>query len=214
MKHGKGENKDNKQQPADSPMVEQSVEKGRDEEMEQLRKQMEELQKQKDELLAQLQRVSADYVNFQKRTPRQVADAVGYEKEKIIRTLLPVLDGFEHTLQSAAVASAENAESFVRGIKIVHDQMLDVLKSHGVEQIKSLGEKFDPTLHEAIMQKSVNGAAENIVVEEFQKGYKINDRVMRPSRVIVSMSPVRELPAEGAQQPERQGEEFESTDLE
>ena len=63
---------------------------------------IEELQKEKDELFAQLQRVSADYANFQKRVPRQISDSINYEKEKIIKSLLPALDNFEHTLQNAA----------------------------------------------------------------------------------------------------------------
>jgi len=64
--------------------------------------------------------------------------------------------------------------------------MLDILKSHGVEQIKAPGEKFDPALHEAMMQKTEPEEEDNIVLEEFQKGYKLNGRVIRPSKVIVN----------------------------
>jgi len=106
-------------------------------ELEELRQQLNDLQKQKDELFGKLQRVSADYVNFQKRAPKQITDTIAYEKEKIIKTLLPALDNFEHTFQK--VNSAENVESFVEGIRIIYDQMLDILKSHGVEQINALG---------------------------------------------------------------------------
>ena len=151
-----------------------------------------ELEKEKSNCLQQLLgiavdqylRVGADYANFQKRVPRQMADAIAYEKEKIIRTLLPVLDNFERTLQNAQ--SAENAENVLKGIKITYEQMLDILKSHGVEQIKALCEKFEPTLHEAIMQKDEVGKEEGIVLEELEKGYKLNDRVIRPSKVIVN----------------------------
>lgn len=145
---------------------------------------IEKLQNQKDELFGKLQRVSADYANFQKRAPKQIADTILYEKEKIIKTLLPVLDNFEHTLQNAS--SAENADVLIKGITIIHDQMLDILKSHGIEQIKALGEKFDPALHQAMMQKAEPEQEENIVLEEFQKGYKLNGRVIRPSKVIVN----------------------------
>ena len=134
--------------------------------------------------IGQYQRVSADYANFQKRVPKQIADTICYEKEKIIKTLLPALDNFEHTLQNAD--SAENADVFVKGIEIIYDQMLDILKSHGVEQIKAPGEKFDPALHEAMMQKTEPEKEDNIVLEEFQKGYKLNGRVIRPSKVIVN----------------------------
>jgi molecular chaperone GrpE len=157
-----------------------------------------ELEKEKNNCLQELlqifieqyQRASADYANFQKRAPKQIADDVTYQKERIIKTLLPVLDNFEHTLQNAP--SAENVEVLIKGIRIIYDQLLDILKSHGVEQITSLGEKFDPALHQAMMQKSEPDKQENIVLEEFQKGYKLNNRVIRPSKVIVSKSSVQQ----------------------
>jgi len=158
--------------------------KSKKSELEELRRQIESLQKEKDELFAKLQRVGADYENFQKRVPKQIADTVAYEKEKIIKTLLPVLDNFEHTLQNAH--SAENVDVLIKGIQIVYDQVLDTLKSHGVEQIKAAGEKFEPALHEAMMQRYEAEEEENIVLEEFQKGYKLNGRVIRPSKVVVN----------------------------
>ncbi|MBC8469745.1 MAG: nucleotide exchange factor GrpE [Planctomycetes bacterium] len=151
---------------------------------EELRQNLEGLQKEKDELFGKLQRVSADYANFQKRVPKQIADTICYEKEKIIKSLLPALDNFEHTLQNAH--SAEDADVFIKGIQIIHDQMLDIFKSHGVEQIKSPGEKFNPAMHEAMMQKTEIEKEDNIVLEEFQKGYTLNGRIIRPSKVIVN----------------------------
>ena len=135
-------------------------------------------------LLGQYQRVSADYANYQKRMPKQIADSIGYEKERIIKSLLPALDNFEHTLQSAH--SAENVDVLVKGIRIIYDQMLDILKSHNVEQIEALGERFDPAMHQAMTQQSNPDKEENTVLEEFQKGYKLNGRVIRPSKVIVN----------------------------
>ena len=163
---------------------EQKQVKSKNDEPEKLCGEIEQLQKEKDELFEKLQRVSADYANYQKRAPKQIADSITYEKEKIIKTLLPVLDNFEHTLQNAH--SAENAETIVKGIRIIYDQMLDVLKSHEVEQIKALGEKFDPALHQAMMRKVEPTKEEDVVLEEFQKGYKLNGRVIRPSKVIVN----------------------------
>jgi len=172
-----------KQKRKEKPKTEDS-QKAQKSELEELRQTIESLQKEKDELFGKLQRVSADYANFQKRVPKQISDTICYEKEKIIKTLLPALDNFEHTLQN--VDSAENADVFVKGIRIIYDQMLDILKSHGVEQIKAPGEKFDPALHEAMMQKTEPEEEDNIVLEEFQKGYKLNGRVIRPSKVIVN----------------------------
>ena len=135
-------------------------------------------------LIGRFQRLSADYTNFQKRTPKQIADATAYEKERIIKTLLPVLDNFEHTLQSTH--SAENTDVIVRGVRIIYDQMLDILKSHDVEQIKAVGEKFDPSLHQAVTQRSEGEQQDDVVLEEFQTGYKLNGRVIRPSKVVVN----------------------------
>ncbi|MCK4914064.1 MAG: nucleotide exchange factor GrpE [Planctomycetes bacterium] len=162
-------------------------EKHKSKNKENFEQQIEVLQKEKDELLGKLQRVSADYANFQKRAPRQIAESIAYEKESIIRTLLPVLDNFEHTLHNAA--ATENIEALLKGIRIVYDQMLDVLKSHGAEQIKAAGENFNPATHQAVMQKVEPEQPDNIVLEEFQKGYKIKDRVIRPSKVIVNKLP-------------------------
>jgi len=158
--------------------------KSKKSELEELRRHIESLQKEKDELFGKLQRVGADYANFQKRVPKQIADTVAYEKEKIIKTLLPALDNLEHTLQNAN--SAESLDVLLKGIQIIYDQVLDILKSHGVEQIKAAGEKFEPALHEAMMQRYEAEEEENIVLEEFQKGYKLNGRVIRPSKVVVN----------------------------
>jgi molecular chaperone GrpE len=153
-------------------------------EVQQLHQQLEELNKEKTEIFEKLQRVAADYENFQKRVPKQIDDTIAYKKEKIIKTLLPTLDNFEHTLQNAH--SAENLNVLVEGIRIIYDQMLDALKAIGVEQINALGQKFDPAMHEAIMQKAEAGQDDDAVLEEFQKGYKLNGRVIRPSRVIIN----------------------------
>jgi molecular chaperone GrpE len=149
-----------------------------------LDRQLQQLQAEKDETLAKLQRVSADYANYQKRVARQTADTIAYEKELIIKTLLPALDNLEHTLASAQLG--DNADAFVKGVRIIYDQMLDILKSHGVEQIKALGEKFDPAQHEAMMQRAEPEMADDVVLEEFQKGFKLNGRIIRPSKVIVN----------------------------
>ena len=194
MKHKKSE------KPKKHPKPKQN-------ELDKLCQQIDNSQKEKDELFEKLQRVSADYANFQKRVPKQIADTICYEKEKIIKTLLPVLDNFEHTLQNAH--SAENVDVLVKGVRIIYDQMLDILKSHGIEQIKALGQKFDPALHEAMMKKTKPDTEENIVLEEFQKGYKLNGRVIRPTKAVVSA-----LPAEQDEQQEQTTDESQTSDAE
>jgi molecular chaperone GrpE len=144
----------------------------------------------KNELLGKLQRVTADYLNFQKRVPRQIADAIEYEKKSVIKTLLPALDNLEHTIQNSA--TAQNTDVLAKGIKIIHDQMINMLKLHNVEQIKAVGEKFDPSQHEAITQKADPQQPADIILEELQKGYKLNGQVIRPSRVVVNKLPVEQ----------------------
>jgi molecular chaperone GrpE len=187
--------------------------KAKEAEIQELREKMADLEKERDELLGKLQRVSADYANFQKRVPRQIADNLGYEKERIFRSFLPALDNFERTLQNAR--SAESVDTLLEGIRIIYDQMLDILKSHEVAPTNALGEIFDPSRHEAVMQKSEPEQEENVVLEELQKGYTLNGRVIRPSKVIVNMPIAREAPQQepGAPQ-ERRGDEFEATDTE
>ena len=179
-----------KSKQQDSQQEDDKEKKAQEGELEELHEQIESLQKEKDELFAKLQRVSADYANFQKRVPKQISDTIGYEKERIIKSLLPALDNFEHTLQNAH--SAEDVEVLIKGIRIIYDQLIEILKSHNVEQIKALGETFDPAVHEAMTQRTDEDKDQNVVLEEFQKGYKLNGRVIRPSRVIVNKLPVEE----------------------
>lgn len=160
-------------------------------ELEELRGAIESLQKEKEELFGQLQRVSADYANYQKRVPKQIGDTISYEKERIIKSLLPALDNLEHTLQNAH--SAEDVGVLVKGIQIIYDQLIEILKSHNVEQIKALGEPFDPAVHEAMTQRTDTEKDQNVVLEEFQKGYTLNGRVIRPSKVIVNKLPAEEM---------------------
>ncbi len=134
--------------------------------------------------IEQYQRVSADYSNFQKRVPKQIADSIAYKKEAIIRTLLPVLDNFEHMLGNAE--SSGKTDAIIKGVEIIYKQLLDILKLHGVEQINAVGSKFDPSIHEAMLQRADKEKEEGIVLEEFQKGYKLNDRVIRPNKVVVN----------------------------
>jgi molecular chaperone GrpE len=181
-------------------------------ELDDIRKQVEQAQKEQADTLSKLQRVSADYANYQKRVPRQIADAVSYEKESFIRSLLPALDNFERAIGHEPAS----AESLLKGIRMVYDQMLGILKTNGVEQIQALGQHFDPSLHSAIQQVNVPGKEDNTVVEEFAKGYKFNERVIRPARVAVNKKTAApSAPAARPQETDGEvGAEDESTDTE
>ncbi len=173
--------------------------KALDQEMEKLQEDFEALRKEKDELVDRLQRVYADYANFQKRVPKNIAETVAYEKERFIRSFLPILDNFDRTLREAR--SAQNVEAVTRGVEIIRDQMLTILKTHGVHPIDALNEKFDPARHEAMLRRSEPDKEDDIVLEEFQKGYALNGKVLRPSRVAINKI---QAPAGAAQAPQAQ----------
>ncbi len=178
--------------------------KALDKEMDKLQQDFEALRKEKDELVDRLQRVYADYANFQKRVPKNIADTVAYEKERFIRSFLPILDNFERTLREAQ--SAQNVEAVARGVEIIRDQMLTILKTHGVHPIDALNEKFDPARHEAMLRRSEPDKEDDIVLEEFQKGYALNGKVLRPSRVAINKI---QAPPKSARAPEAQSPQTE-----
>ena len=181
-----------KQAEQETAKQEQPVEEPQ-KQVEELRKQIEELRKEKDDIFAKLQRVAADYDNYQKRSARQMEDGISYEKDKTIKALLPALDDFERVL-----AHTDNAEAVVKGISIVYEHLKGILRALGLEQIESAGEKFDPAHHQAITQTSVAGKEDGLIMEELQKGYKLNGRVIRASRVVVN----KVVAAETEQEPE------------
>ena len=175
---------------------EKEIEKLR-QESERIQQELESIRKEKDDIFGRLQRVYADYANFQKRVPKNIADTVAYEKERFIRSFLPILDNFDRTLQEAR--SAQNVEAVIRGVEIIRDQMLAILKSYGVERIETLNEKFDPARHEAMLRRSEPDKENDTVLEEFQKGYTLNGRVIRPSRVAVNKVQPSAEPASAAE---------------
>ncbi|PKL48226.1 MAG: nucleotide exchange factor GrpE [Planctomycetes bacterium HGW-Planctomycetes-1] len=157
-----------------------------------LHEQLDKLQAEKDEIFARLQRLSADYLNFQKRSSKQIAESIAYEKESIIKSLLPVLDNFDHTL--ANTENLQDSTELLKGVKIIYDQFLAILKNHGIEQISTVGQKFDPNFHQALTQKSEPDKENMIILEEFQKGYKLGDKILRPAVVIVNKKASEDQP--------------------
>lgn len=176
-------------------------------ELEQLNEKLKTLEEEKQKTFEQLQRVSADYANFQKRAPKQIADSIAYEKKAFLRSLLPSLDNFEHAFAGGTAAHSEEAlQKIIDGIHLVYDHMVDALKAHGVEKIDALGKPFDPELHEAMMQRAEEDKQNNIVLEVFQPGYLLNGQVLRPAKVIVNKLPVQEE-IQSLAQPQEQDEQ-------
>ena len=126
-------------------------------------------------------RTLAEYDNYRKRTIKEKESIYPEAKAVVVEKFLPVMDNFERALDRA-----ENKDAFYEGIVMLKKQMDDVLTALGVEEIKAVGEVFNPVLHNAVMHIDDEAAGENIIVEEFQKGYKIGDRVVRHSMVKVA----------------------------
>jgi len=128
-------------------------------------------------------RALADFDNFKKRAALEQDQFVKFANERLIIELLPVLDNMIRALATAEKTKAN--EELTKGIALVLRQMEDGLKKFGVEEIPAVGQPYDPNLHEAIMRKEHKGP-ENMILEEAQKGYALNGRVIRPSMVITS----------------------------
>lgn len=126
-------------------------------------------------------RTLAEYDNYRKRTIKEKESIYPEAKATVVEKFLPLMDNFQR-----AIESAENKDAFYDGIVMLKKQMDEVFVALGVEEIKAVGEEFNPELHNAVMHVEDEEAGENIVVEEFQKGYKIGDRVVRHSMVKVA----------------------------
>ena len=149
---------------------------------EDLKKQLQECQKQKEEYLAGWQRARADLINYKKTEMERVGEILKYANEGFILKFLPVLDNFD-LLEKKLSAEAKNNDEF-KGILQIKKQIQDFFSNQGLEEIKSVGEKFDPNLHE--VAEEVEAKDKDIIVEEIQKGYKINGRLLRPARVKIT----------------------------
>jgi molecular chaperone GrpE len=129
-------------------------------------------------------RLQADFDNFRRRTRLDLEASEKYRAQKLITDLLPALDNFERAMQLEA--DNEQTKSLLQGMDMVYRSLIDALKKEGVEPIDAVGKEFDPHQHQAVMQSSDENYGSNIVTDEFQKGYLLKDRVIRPSMVKVN----------------------------
>lgn len=157
---------------------------------------------QRDDLLGRLQRVSADYLNYQKRQQRQVAETRDFANAELVRDLLAVLDDMERAME-AAEANHEADDPLLAGMHLVYAKALEVLARHGLSRIGAEGEPFDPLRHEAMLQEPCPQCQAPTVSRELQRGYELKGRVLRPARVVVAVPPEAEQapPAEHRQPP-------------
>jgi len=130
-------------------------------------------------------RASAELENFKKRTSREMNDLRKYANEALLRDFLPIVDNLERAISSSS-DEGHSENGVVEGVEMTHKEILKVFEKFSVKPIDAVGNQFDPAFHQAIQQEETENYPENTVVQEFQKGYLIHDRLLRPSMVIVS----------------------------
>jgi molecular chaperone GrpE len=139
-------------------------------------------QKERDEYLELAQRTRADLDNYRKRVAAEAQASAARGKAELARELIPVLDSLERAIESMEGAD----ENVVRGVVLVLDELNATLGRAGVESYDPLGERFDPNLHEALSTQDAEGTDSGMVIETVDRGYRIDDQVLRPARVVVS----------------------------
>lgn len=147
------------------------------------------LQREVAELRDKNLRLAAEAQNAQKRAQRELHESRRYAESEFARELLVIIDDLERTQEAAR--TAPDAQAVADGVRIVYEHLLKVLRQRGIEPLEALGRPFDPTYHEALTQQPSDQPA-GTVIQEAARGYKMHERVLRPSRVIVSAGPPAE----------------------
>lgn len=126
-------------------------------------------------------RLQADFINYRNRVEREKKSLYASATEDIVLQLLPVVDNFERALNNI-----EKDNAYYEGIKMIYSQMINVLTNNGLKEIECLGETFDPNFHHAVFMEECEGKDEGTIIEVLQKGYMLNEKVIRPSMVKVA----------------------------
>lgn len=163
---------------ADDKATEIEVEQTED--VEALQHALAEQKKEAEKYLANWQRAQADLINYRKHTEQEKQEVSNFANSTLILNLLPIIDDFERAFTSIPSELAEL--DWIKGIKIIYNNLKTALEKSGVTEVKAKGEQFDPHLHEAVMCQA---GEEGMVLEEVRKGYKLKDKVIRPSLVVV-----------------------------
>ncbi|HKP84605.1 MAG TPA: nucleotide exchange factor GrpE [Blastocatellia bacterium] len=155
-----------------------------------LQSQVETLTQERSVLYDQLLRRQAEFENYRRRVERERGETYTRARAEVLLELLPVIDNFERALASLENSTGD-AESLRHGVELIHKQFQDALTKFGLEPVESVGQAFDPHLHEAVTIEPTDKHKENTVIEEFQRGYKLGEKLLRPAKVKVASSPER-----------------------
>jgi molecular chaperone GrpE len=160
-------------------------------EIEEMKKRVEEKEKEAKEHYDRFLRMAADYENYKKRAARDKEEWIKFANEDLIKAVLPLIDNLERAVNHADKVTDTGV--LIEGVRLTIQQLLQALSKFGVSSFESVGKPFDPTRHEAILTIPTDQQEPNQVLEEFQKGYLLNDRLLRPATVSVSRAVEEEV---------------------
>jgi molecular chaperone GrpE len=163
----------------------------KEKEIDELKKKLEEKEKEIKENHDRLLRLAADFENYKKRTAKEKEEWTKFANEDLIRAILPFIDNLERAVNHAQKVS--DVGVLIEGVRLTLQQLLQALNKFGLSTFESVGKPFDPTVHEAMLVVETDQHEPNQVVEEFQKGYLLNNRLLRPATVSVSKAPEKEV---------------------
>ena len=163
----------------------------KEKEIEELKKKLEEREKEFKEHHDRLLRLAADFENYKKRAAREKEDWTKFANEDLIKAILPFIDNLERAVNHAQKVADTGV--LIEGVRLTLQQLLQALNKFGVASFESVGKPFDPAMHEAMLVVETNQHEPNQVMEEFQKGYLLNNRLLRPATVSVSKSSEKEV---------------------
>jgi molecular chaperone GrpE len=155
-----------------------------------LQAQVDAMMAERSALYDQLLRRQAEFENYRKRVERERAEAFHKARCDVVLEMLPILDNLERALTSLEQSEGD-AEALRHGVELIHKQFKDALAKFGLQPVEALGQTFDPHLHEAVTIEASDQHQENTVIEEFQRGYRLGGRLLRPAKVKVASSPER-----------------------
>lgn len=162
----------------------------KDHELDDLKKKLEEKEKETKESLDRLLRIAADFENYKKRAAREKEDWTKFSNEDLLKSILPFIDNLERAVDHAEKVTDTGV--LIEGIKLTLRQIHQTLNRFGLTPFESVGKPFDPARHEAMLVVETDRHEPDQVVEEFQRGYFLNERLLRPATVSVSKSPSKE----------------------
>ena len=177
--------KDEKVETSETEAKQEDEAKNSSEKVEEVKNdEYEKLKADYDKLNQQYVRLAADFDNFRKRQEQERENLIKYGTESALKKLIEVLDNFERGQK--ALENVEDCQKVKESFNLVHKQVHEALSKLGLEEIKAVGEQFDPNFHEAVMQTPTSEHPEHTVINELQKGYKLGDKVLRPTLVNVA----------------------------